>query len=51
VRQAIIDKYHPDYLLIDQAFPLTDSTLLWLKRKGNALYAEDELLLIALKKK
>jgi hypothetical protein len=51
LRQIIINKYHPDYLLIDQAAELTDSTLLWLKRNGRAVYTEDELLLITLKHK
>ena len=49
LRQIIINKYQPDYLLIDQAFGLRDSTLLWLKRKGRAVYREDELLLITLR--
>jgi hypothetical protein len=48
LRQEIINKYHPDYLLIDRAFQLTDSTLQWLKKKGRAVYTEDELLLITL---
>jgi len=51
LRQTIINNYHPDYLLIDQSSKLTDSTLLWLKRNGRAVYAEDELLLITLKHK
>ena len=51
LRQIIINKYQPDYLLIDQASGLTDSTLLWLKRNGRAVYTEDELLLITLKRK
>jgi hypothetical protein len=51
VRQMIIDKYHPDYLLIDRAFKLTDSTLLWLKKNGSAVHTEDELLLITLNHK
>jgi hypothetical protein len=51
LRQIIIDKYHPDYVLIDQTFKLKDSTLLLLKRNGRVVYTEDELLLIALKQK
>ena len=51
LRQIIISRYHPDYLLIDQASKLTDSTLLWLNRSGRGIYAEDELLLISLKHK
>ena len=50
LRQMIINKYHPDYLLIDQAFKLTDPTLLWLKGNGRVIYAEGELLLITLGK-
>jgi hypothetical protein len=48
LRQIIINKYHPDYLLIDRASGLKDSTLLWLKRNGRAVYTEDELWLITL---
>jgi len=48
LRQVIINKYHPDYVLIDQPSVLKDSTLLWLKRNGRVVYTEDELLLINL---
>jgi hypothetical protein len=48
LRQVIINKYHPDYVLIDQASGLKDSTLQWLKIRGHAVYTEGELLLITL---
>jgi len=51
LRQIILNKYHPDYLLIDQGSKLTDSTLQWLKRSRSAIYSEDGLLLIALEHK
>ena len=51
LRQIIITRYHPDYVLVDQASKLTDSTLLRLKGNGRVVHTEDELLLITLKNK
>jgi hypothetical protein len=51
LRQKIINKYHPDYLLIDQASQLTDSTLFWLKKTGSIVYTKDGLCLITVQHK
>jgi hypothetical protein len=46
LRQAIINKYKPDYLLLDPASGLKDSTLLWLQGNGRAEHTEHDLILI-----
>lgn len=51
LRQAILQKYKPDYVLINEAtINFTDSTRQWLESHGQTIYNKDSLELIKVRK-
>jgi len=47
IRQLLIDKYNPDYILIDKSFiNFKKSTCTWLNMIGKTMYDKEQLLLI-----